>query len=227
MKLDAQRKRVIERVINAFETSQADGDYGKITILHDGPHDIAQITYGRSQTTEYGNLWKLVRAYVDAGGTYSDRLRPYAPRVGNEPLTGDKTFRQLLRDAGRTDPVMQRVQDVFFETEYFRPAMKWADEHGFSLPLAALVIYDSFIHSGSILRTIRSTFPELVPSGGGSDRAWITAYVNARHRFLANHRRADVRNTVYRTRCFQREIKRDNWHLTQLPITANGVSVNA
>jgi len=30
---------------------------------------------------------------------------------------------------------------------------------------------------------------------------------------------------VYRTRCFKRDIARENWDLSQLPINANGVKV--
>ena len=44
------------------------GKYGAISIFEDGPNDIRQITYGRSQTTEYGNLRELVQMYVEAGG---------------------------------------------------------------------------------------------------------------------------------------------------------------
>jgi hypothetical protein len=50
------QKSLIERVVNVFETGTPDGDYGKITIYHDGLHNIRQITYGWSQTTEYGKL---------------------------------------------------------------------------------------------------------------------------------------------------------------------------
>jgi hypothetical protein len=34
-----------------------------------------------------------------------------------------------------------------------------------------------------------------------------------------------LQNTVYRTQCFKREIARDNWDLSQVPINANGVKV--
>jgi len=225
--LTSTQRRVIERVVNAFETGSADGDYGAISIHKDGPHDIRQITYGRSQTTEYGKLRLLVRRYVDAGGMYSPHLATFAEDVGSLPLTDDVDFRALLRKAGREDPVMRDVQDAFFEEEYFLPALAWADEHGFELALSALVIYDSFVHSGSILWLIRAMFPESPPSLGGNERTWIREYVDARHRWLAAHPRAIVRKTIYRTRCFKREIARRNWTLARLPIRANGVAVTA
>jgi chitosanase len=226
MKLTAGQKRIIERVVNVFETGKPDGNYAAIAIFHDGPHDIRQITYGRSQTTEYGNLRDLVQQYVTAGGIYSEELERYAEKVGSVPLTDDAEFKDLLRKAGREDAVMRNAQDAFFDERYFKPAMKWAGENGFILPLSALVIYDSFIHSGRVLWAIRQMFPESPPSLGGKEVEWTTAYVNARHRWLGNHPRQIVRKTVYRTQCFKNEIKRGNWKLDKLPIVANGVKVS-
>ena len=103
MQLNAAQKRLMERVINVFETSSPDGDYSNISIYHDGPHDIRQITYGRSQTTEYGNLRTLVHDYVNAGGQFSQQLQPYADKVGSSPLTDNAEFKNLLRRAGRDE----------------------------------------------------------------------------------------------------------------------------
>ncbi len=225
MVLTPIQKSLIERVVNVFETGTPDGDYGNITIFHDGPHNIRQITYGRSQTTEYGKLRQLVQAYVAANGIFSQALRRYAEDVGSRPLTDNHDFKNLLRRAGREDSVMRRVQDQFFNDAYFRPAMAWADRERFTLPLSALVIYDSFIHSGSILWLIRQMFPENPPSLGGSEKAWTTAYVNARHKWLSTHHREIVRRTIYRTACFKQQIQKGNWNLSQVPIIANGVKV--
>ena len=68
---------------------------------------------------------------------------------------------------------MQRIQDDFFDKRYFQPAMQWADTNEFTLPLSALVIYDSFIHSGSILDFLRKRFPEVPPAKGGNEKTWI------------------------------------------------------
>jgi len=73
MDLSPEQKRPIEHVVNVFETGTPDGDYGAISIYADGPHDIRQITYGRSQTTEYGNLRDLVQRYVAANGPLCQR----------------------------------------------------------------------------------------------------------------------------------------------------------
>jgi chitosanase len=226
MKLTPLQKRICEQVINVFETGTSEGDYGALVIFADGPHDIRQITYGRSQTTEYGNLEKLVQMYVDANGTLSEQLRPFIGQTGVTPLVDNTEFKQLLRDAGRKDPVMQRMQDDFFDQRYFEPAMQWADTNKFGLPLSALVIYDSFIHSGSILDFLRKRFPEVLPAKGGNEKTWIEEYVDVRQNWLATHPRKIVQKTVYRTQCFKREIARDNWDLSQVPINANGVNVS-
>ncbi|MEQ1604762.1 MAG: chitosanase [Pyrinomonadaceae bacterium] len=226
MNLSSKQKSLITKVINVFETGKPVGNYGVIAIFNDGPGDIRQITYGRSQTTEYGNLGKLVKNYAAANGIYSKKLKPFVDKVGVTPLTNDDTFKSLLKKAGTEDPLMRTVQDVFFDEVYYKPAMKWATDKGFILPLSALVIYDSFIHSGSILSVIRNAFPETVPADGGNEIEWTTAYVNARHEWLANHTREAVRKTTYRTKCFKTEIDRGNWPLTVLPINANGTKVS-
>ncbi len=189
MHLTNIQRSLIERVINVFETSTPEGKYDALVIYADGPHKMRQITYGRSQTTEYGNLRELVADYVAANGTFSAALAAYADRVGSEPLTDDKTFKDLLRKAGRTDPLMKPVQDRFFDKRYFQPAMTWAATNGFVQPLSALVIYDSFIHSGSILWFLRQRFAESPPANGGDERAWTKAYVDTRHDWLATHSR--------------------------------------
>ena len=225
MQLSELQKRLIQRVVNVFETGSPNGSYSNITIYHDGPHDIRQITYGRSQTTEYGNMRQLVEQYVGASGLFSEQLRPYVAKVGSTPLTDDTNFTNFLKRAGKEDPVMKRTQDSFFDRVYYRPAMRWADQQGFALPLSALVIYDSFIHSGSILLIIRNMFPESPPASGGNEKAWIKAYVNARYNWLASHSRQAVQKSVYRTQCFKNEILRNNWDLTRVPIDANGTKV--
>jgi chitosanase len=144
-----------------------------------------------------------------------------------DPLVDDAQFKQLLKDAGKNDPVMRQVQDVFFDKRYFQPAMDWADHDGFTLPLSALVIYDSQVHSGGILGFLRKRFAETAPASGGDEKTWIKQYVDVRQSWLANHSNPDLRKTIYRTQCFEREIGRNNWDLSQLPINANGVNVAA
>lgn len=221
---DGQR-RICERVINVLETGTIEGKYGAISIYRDGPNRIRQITYGRSQTTEYGNLRELVAMYVEAGGMLSASLRPYVDKIGRTALVDDETFKGLLRRAGNEDPTMRTTQDTFFDLRYFQPALRWASNHGFTRALSMLVIYDSFIHSGSIRSFLRERFPERPPASGGNEATWIKQYIQVRHQWLTNHDNPDVRPSNYRTRDLAREIAGGNWDLAIQPIMANGVAV--
>jgi chitosanase len=224
--LTAEQKRICEQVVNVFETGTVEGDYSVISIFNDGPNGMRQITYGRSQTTEYGHLETLIRMYVNADGAFSPQLRPYIAKIGETPLVDDSEFKRLLRDAARSDPIMRQVQDDFFDKKYFQPAMAWAVAHAFILPLSALVIYDSFIHSGGILWFLRKRFPETPPANGGNEKRWIQQYVATRQSWLADHSNPALHPTVYRTRCFLCEIDRDNWFLDILPIETQGVRIS-
>ena len=226
MNLTEKQKRICIQVVNVFETSSIQGDYGNITVYPDGPNKMRQVTYGRSQTTEYGNLEELVEMYVNSGGIYSAQLKPYLPRIGVTPLADDKIFQQYLKDAGKNDPLMKQVQDEFFDKRYFKPAMAFMDQNGFTLPLSALVIYDSQVHSGGILSFLRKRFPAKTPVNGGDEKTWIIQYVDTRRDWMANHSDALLRKTVYRMDCFKREIARNNWDLSIVPINANGMNVN-
>ena len=119
MNLTQQQKRICEQVINVFETGTVEGRYDTIVTFNDGPNGMRQITYGRSQTTEYGHLETLIRMYVNAEGSFSNQLRPYISKIGEVPLVDDSDFKQLLRDAARNDPKMREVQDDFFEKKIF------------------------------------------------------------------------------------------------------------
>ncbi len=219
---------VCERILNAFETGSARGDYADISIFPDGPDDRRQITYGRSQTTEYGNLRELVQMYVDNGGRFADQLRPYLAQIGrtSSPLVDDDTFKNLLVRAGREDPMMATTQDAFFEKRYFKPALKWASDNGFTKALSILVIYDSFIQSGSMRQDIRQMFSERPPAAGGDEKTWVRQYVTARDSWLRNHHRPAVRTSAYRTRDLGRIVTAENWDLASLPIKANGVDID-
>jgi chitosanase len=226
MKLTAQQKRLIERVVNVFETGTVEGNYAAIAIFNDGPNNIEQITYGRSQTTEYGNLMALIQQYAGTAGIYSKKLKPFVEKIGKTALTDNDEFKDLLKRAGKEDPVMRKTQDAFFDEKYYQPAIKWAKDNGFILPLSALVIYDSFIQSGGILGDIRKAFPESSPKNGGNEIEWTTAYVLAREQWLNTHFRPAVRKTIYRTRCFKDQIALGNWLLGTTPVNANGVKVS-
>jgi len=121
---------------------------------------------------------------------------------------------------------MRSTQDEFFDLAYYNPAYEFFTRNGFELPLSMLVIYDSYIHSGGVLTSLRKRFGEYPPAKGGNEKKWITSYVDVRHQWLKYHTNPILRRTIYRTQCFKDQIAEDNWMLDKLPINANGVEVN-
>ena len=221
-----QIKRLIERVINVFETGTPAGKYNQITILADGKNGTRQITYGRSQTTEQGNLAKLIELYIRNNGLFAEKFSSYIDKIGKQPLTDNKTFKDLLRTSANEDEIMRRTQDEFFDLVYYNPAYEFFTKNGFELPLSLLVIYDSYIHSGSIPQALRKRFGEYPPAKGGDEKKWITSYVDIRHQWLKYHTNPILQRTIYRTQCFKDQIAAENWMLDKLPIIANGTAVN-
>jgi len=223
-------KKKIEQVVNAFETGSATGDYGELVKYRDysDPETkslIVQVTYGRSQTTEFGHLKALVQDYINSKGIYADQLLPYLNRIGNKPsLATDDVFCNSLKDAGKNDPIMKTCQDNLFEIKYYQPAHNWFTVNGFVLPLSLLVIYDSTIHSGSVLPFLRKRFSTVLPVSGGDEKEWINNYVNVRENWLGTHSNPLLHATVYRTQCFKKQIEQNNWDLIQ-KVIANGVTI--
>ena len=217
------RKIKIQSILNVFETGSVAGDYSNISIFKDGPKRIRQITYGRSQTTEWGNLHHLIESYTKTDGKYVSFFRPYLEKIGKVSLVNDKKFIETLKEAGSED-IMKRTQNVFFDEHYWIPATEWAKAKGFVTPLAVLVIYDSFIHSGGMLQFLRNRFPENTPINGGDEKTWITQYLKVRHQWLANHSNEILQNTVYRTRDMLKAVEQNDWDLVK-PFRANGVVV--
>ena len=75
----------IVQVLNVWETGSKEGNYGAYVTYADFTYkgnNYRQITYGKSQTTEFGNLKKLLQMYINNDGTYKDELAPYIDRIG-------------------------------------------------------------------------------------------------------------------------------------------------
>lgn len=224
MYITERQKCIIEQVINVAETGKPHGDYSAIATMDDGPEGCKQISYGRSQVTETGQLRDLIEIYCDLEGKFKLSFEQYLPKIGETPLVSDKTFKALLKTAGKTDLIMKQAQDQFFEDRYFTPAKRWAELERFLTPLGLLIIYDSFIHSGGILKFLRNRFPEKTPANGGSESTWLNQYVSVRHDWLKFHHNPLLRNTIYRTECYKEQLCTGNWNL-QSPILINGILV--
>ncbi|WP_455222676.1 peptidoglycan-binding protein [Kaarinaea lacus] len=218
------QKRTIKAIVNIFETGRVKGDYGKVTLLRG---DSGHLTYGRSQTTlASGNLYLLIKDYCsEEGADLADELSTYLGRLEQRDLTldHDQGFRALLNEAG-DDPVMQEVQDSFFDRVYWEPCLKSAEYIGAQLPLGVGVIYDSRIH-GSWYRMREITNAEFGKLEDIGEKNWISRYVETRRDWLINHSNQLLRRTVYRMDNFQQLIQSDNWDLV-LPITVHGVRID-
>ena len=217
-------KTKIQKIVNVFESGTPDGDYGCISLYEDGPNGIKQITYGKSQTTEWGNLPDLIKLYIKNDGKFASEFSKFTDTLGRSSLVTDKSFISLLKEASK-DPIMKESQDSFFDTHYWEPAKKWFDKNGFKTNLAMLVLYDSFIHSGSILKFLRERFVEKIPVNGGDEKAWIEQYCQVRLNWLNNHSNPILRKTNYRVVDFIRAMEKNDWDLSQ-EFLANGTKIS-
>lgn len=215
------KKIKIIQILNAIETGKIEGDYSNVSIFNDGPGNIEQITYGKTQMTEFGNLPAIIKLYYEKTG----KMEAYVDRVGKKPsLVNDTIFIEALKKAGK-DPIMQLVQEEVSTDKYWDRAYKWFKSNGFTTSLSMLVIYDSYVHSGSIRSFLRKRFAAKPPIAGGDEKEWILQYVNTRHNWLANHKsRPILRKTIYRTKMLKTQIDNKNWDLDK-PVLVNGIKV--
>jgi chitosanase len=243
--ITAQQYRIIDRWISAIETGKPDGDYGKVTVMNDGPGGVRQITFGKHQTTEAGgNLKEIVRLMLASpsvghlnhnqisaltGFFHSD---PYVWASTISPTSDVKPVDHLISALRIFGPMVPAIQDEFFQKKYWFPACRWAEKNGFKSPLAHLVIYDSFIQSGGILMFLRKRFPEATPANGGDEHRWLYQYVQTRHQWLKHWgngidpKSVTLRKTIYRTVGLMRFFNPVDLLLISRPIRVNGIQVD-
>jgi chitosanase len=223
MQLTALQKSAAQAVVNIFETGSIRGNYSDVTLL---PGDSGQLTYGRSQTTlASGNLFLLIESYCgQSTGSFCAELKPYLTKLQtcDCTLNTDMIFRSLLKDAG-SDPVMQDVQDAFFDRVYWDPAMRSADALGAQSALGAAIVYDSTVHGSwaQVRDMTRKQFGELKQIG---EVQWMSDYVETRRQWLATYPNPLLHKTVYRMDAFRQIINAGNWKLG-LPLVVRGLSI--
>ena len=77
------QKQTAQAIVNIFETGRLRGDYGNVTVAK---NDAGHLTYGRSQTTlASGNLFLLIKAYVEAAGADFAGGAPALPAAPARP----------------------------------------------------------------------------------------------------------------------------------------------
>jgi chitosanase len=223
MPLTDLQKKTVQAIVNVFETSRVRGDYGAVTVI---PGDKGHLTYGRSQVTlSSGGLHNLLAEYCAAAGAeMASQFQPLLPRLRAKDLTLDTeaSVHALLRNAGK-DPVMQAVQDGFFDKRYWVPSCNAAAKLGLTTPLSTAVVYDGRIHGNfdGIRKEVDKTG---TVATGVSEKAWIAAYVATRKAWLLR-KQDPLPRTVYRMEAFKRLIEEDKWDLP-LPVVVRGVSIS-
>jgi len=223
MPLTDLQKKTAQAIVNIFETSRILGDYGAVTVVRG---DKGRLTYGRSQITlGSGGLHKLLVEYcAQADAQIAAQFQPLLPRFRAKELTldSDTSVKALLREAGK-DPVMQVVQDKFFDEGYWNPSCKAAAKCGLAAALSTAVVYDSHIHGnfGGIRKEVDKTG---TVAKGMPEKAWIAAYVATRRAWLLT-RPDPLPKTVYRMDEFRRLIEEEKWDLP-LPLVVRGKSIS-
>lgn len=213
-------------ITHVFETGNERGDYSAVVVLPDG----AGISYGVSQATDgSGALDEIVLRYIEAGGIHAAYFAEHLDELADPacPLQYDDEFKALLRVVG-CEPLMRKIQDRVFADLYWAPAVAQGRALRLDEPLSYAVLYDLAIHSGTgRLARLRRGFPELPPSRGGDERAWLDALNSARWQWLAGYtssnarKQALIRRTVYRPEAFARMMTEERWSLA-LPLPCRG-----
>jgi len=217
------QKKTSQAIVNIFETGKPLGDYGCVSVLNG---DTGHLTYGRSQTTlASGNLALLIHSYCDVDGLFSDALEPYLPALDRRDFRLDENekLKALLRQAGN-DLVMQKIQDEFFDSIYWEPAIKAASFLEINKPLGVTIIYDSKIHGSFDLIRDR-TVQRYGTARDIGEEEWIKDYVSTRRDWLANHSNVLLHKTVYRMDSLKELIDTDKWELP-LPLIIRNVVID-
>ena len=218
------QKRAAQAIVNIFETSEPQGDYGKVTVMKG---DSGHLTYGRSQTTlTSGNLYLLIKAYCEApDADFADNLEHYLSRLLRKDTTldSDTALRTLLTKAG-DDPVMQEVQDQFFDRVYWEPRVIAAENLGMTTALGIAVVYDSIVH-GSWRAMRDKTLTDYGTVKQLGERNWIAQYIGVRRQWLTTHKTVLLRKTVYRMDALFDLIQINNWDLS-MPFYVRGIRVD-
>jgi len=229
--ISPEKKSKIIKVVNVAEMGSEDVKYGDVYVYPDGPNGVRQLTLATGFTEYGGALKKVMEKYVAKKGVFSNFFKEFlgspGPTLKTSPVlatTKGVLLIDYLKKAGK-EKVMQEAQDEVRDESYWEPAKKFFIDNGFTLPLSMLVIYDSFIHSGSIPKFLRNRFSEKTPKNGGDEKEWIKAYLKTRHLWLQNHSRKILRNTIYRTSSYLESIAKNDWDL-QKPVKMNGKTIS-
>jgi chitosanase len=219
-----ETKHTIIEILNSFETGNPETDYVSIFIYRDGPNKTKQVTLGRGYT-EDGTLWDVFESYKSLGGKEADKLLSFKKFKGDESLPKNKEFLDLIINTAKNDNNFKEAQDLIYDKMYWNKGLAWFNKNKLIRPLSLAVVQDSYLHSGSIIKSLTNKFSECTPLNGGNEVKWVSKYLEIRYNWLKNHPNKILNNTVYRPQFFLEQIKNNNWDLNKFPITANGCKI--
>lgn len=245
--LDTEKRQTIWSILSVFETGKPNGDYAACSILTDG----AGLSYGKHQATDKSqSLDQICLRYIDKRGKHSEELKLLVDVLDqnlstNVPpgQTPDEVFAKM-QSYGMTDlkwrkvvdlmrlleqignePEMKAAQDEVFAELYWEPCRSQCSAMQLELPLSWCAVYDTCVQSGpgGVART-RKLFGPSPPAGGGDERIWTKAYLEARKAWIERFsdpknplREKLVRSTSYRANALLAMANAGNWDL-QTPI---------
>ncbi|MEM8936845.1 MAG: peptidoglycan-binding protein [Pseudomonadota bacterium] len=215
----------LRAIVSVFESGTPTSRYDTVAAR---ASDTGGLSYGAHQASlTSGNLHKLIETYVNSpGAEYADEFKPYLPALEarDRALDTNEELKSLLRMAAR-DPVMQEVQDVYFDTKFMKPAVNAVRAMGFEQPLSFAVAYDSWIQGswGRIRNRVNDAL-QRDPQVAG-EVLWMRTYVDLRESWLAGLNSLANR-TTYRPQSLRRLMEDGRWSL-ELPFPVRDVTVTS
>ena len=214
------QKQTCIAIVNIFESGSLTGNYGAVGGLK---NDKGHLSYGRSQVSLMsGNLFLLIKAYCEApDAQFAQELSPFLQRLGNKDTTLDQdlAIRNILRQAGN-DPAMRRIQDDYFDRNFFQPALAAAQHANLQQPLSQTIAYDTHIQGGWQACSA-AVNTDVGPIGTNvTEETWIKRYLEVRTEYLKRH----APQTTYRPEAFGKLVSVGAWTL-DLPIALRGLTI--
>jgi chitosanase len=178
-------RKIAFSLVSSAENStiRYDAQYGYIEDIGDGRGYTCGIVGFTSGT---GDLLMVVSRYAElkpdaALAAYLPALQKINGTASHEGLEG--AFVRDFQAAG-SDPEMIEAQTELVNSLYMIPALRYAALDGLS-PLGQYIYYDAIVmHGGDGLISIRGEAldEESPPSAGGDEKAYLTAFLEARAR---------------------------------------------
>jgi chitosanase len=214
-------KEMIDTLTGIFEG-------GSYCALADSPTDIrGGLSFGKHQVSEIqGTLLTLLKNYVTKPGAGEASVATLNSHIALFNSAGTRytgttaqrdAFKRALK-AACTDPVMQKVQDEYFDNVYYTPAMRNAVDFGIQTALGRSMFYDIAIQAGPKRLTFYSAALSRWTAenpGTAPDEKTFLRYVNAARRSaMRKSTSRDYQASVYRPDEYDKLLEQGNLNLT-------------